>query len=239
MTFTISLWLIAITGLIGSYLAWRIEWISQSRWFRWGGLALFNALLVLMRLSMETIELSGGPGLAFSIVLSIAAACICWAPFIAFFMMHALVGLARSAVSLDNIRSAPSYSQAEAAAVQKDFQKALLLYHHAAMEHPEEPEPCRRMGELFLELKLPDDAIASFQDAQKRQKDTDDQLPIVFRISETLADCKGDVQNAIKAIEDFVSQHPEVEGREYADERLRRLRARMAGNSPAERESPK
>jgi tetratricopeptide (TPR) repeat protein len=231
MMFTISLWLIAITGLIGSYLAWRIEWISQARWFRWGGLALFNALLVLMRLGMQSLHPYD--------VIFIVLACIWWAPFIAFFILHALVGLARSAVSLDNIRVAPSYSQAEAATVQKDFKKAILLYWRAAMEYPEEPEPCRRMGELFLELKMPGDAITSFQEAQRRQKDTDDQLPIVFRISETLADDKGDVQAAIKVIADFVSQHPEVKGWEYADERLRKLRARMAGNSPAERKSPK
>lgn len=230
-----SFWLVAITGLISSYIAWRIEGMSRALWFRWGGLALFVGLVVLLRYEIR----NSSPVEMLPLVVIAAVTCLCWAPFIAFFFTHALVGLARSAVSLDDIKVPPGYSQAEAAAAQNDYRKALRLYHQVALEHPEEPEPHRRMGELFLLLNLPDDAIASFQDAQNRHQDACDQLPVVFRISEILADHKKDVRGAIQVIEDFLSQHPEVEGRAFAEERLRKLRARTAEGIPAERQDPK
>jgi hypothetical protein len=86
---------------------------------------------------------------------------------------------------------------------------------------------------------MPDDAIMSFQDALRRNPDAGDQLPMVFRISETLADHKNDARAAIEVIEDFLAQHPEVEGRPFAEERLRKLRARTEQGPAAERQNPK
>lgn len=230
-----SFWLIPIIGLLCSYVAWRIEGISRTLWFRWGGLALFVGLVVLMCHELRNSSPVEAPAMMFITIIML----LCWVPFIGFFFAHAIVGMARSAVSLDAIKLMPGYSQAEAATAQKDYRKALLLYHQAAGETPEEPEPHRRMGELFLLLNLPDDAIMAFQDAQKRNPDVDDQLPMVFRISETLGNYKNDVRGAIRVIEDFLAQHPDVGGRPFAEERLRKLRARTAEGVAAERQNPK
>jgi hypothetical protein len=60
---------------------------------------------------------------------------------------------------------------------------------------------------------------------------------MVFRISETLAEHKNDAPGAIRVIEDFLFRHPEVEGRLFAEERLRTLRARAAEGTPADRKN--
>jgi tetratricopeptide (TPR) repeat protein len=138
--------------------------------------------------------------------------------------------MARSALSLDDIKVPPAYSQAEAAASRKDFEEALRLYRKAAEEYPDEPEPCRRIAELYLTMGRPDDAVRAFRETEERQPDPRDKLLTVFAIVETLADVKKDLPGAIEILERFLTQYPDVKGREYAEGRIRLLRSRL-GNA--------
>jgi tetratricopeptide (TPR) repeat protein len=126
---------------------------------------------------------------------------------------------------VDTAKLSSSFRGAEAAAKRKDYPAALLLYHQAAAEYPEDPEPRRRIGEVFLETGLPDDAIISFRDAQKLVREPDDKLLLAFAIADTLVDYKKDVPGAVQVLEDFLANYPDVAGRPFAERRLQKMSA--------------
>ena len=179
MTLRIVLWIIGITGAVASCCAWRIEAIGRSRAFRWGGCALLAGLLLALGYQTEA--------LARENLLPIIAACIWWLPF-AVWLAFQGSGRRLTPRLVDRAKVSSSFRGAVAAAKRKDYHEALLLYHQAAAEYPEDPDPPRCMAELFLEAGLPDDAIVSFRDAQKLVRDPDDQLLLAFAIAETLAE---------------------------------------------------
>jgi len=221
--FIVTLVLIACSGAACSYLAWRVEHISRSRWFQWGGLALWVLLLILMQSQIEVRSAAEG---VFTLV-AIPVACIFWAPFVAFVVVHTLSRMVRALLSLDHIRVRPGYSEAEAAAARGDLERAMALYRRGAQAHPEDPEPHRRIADLYLRLGRPDDAIRAFRQAQDREPDPNDQLLIVFAIAEILADGKDDPAAALRVLEEFLDQYPQVRGRAFAEERIRALRSRL------------
>ena len=223
MDFVTSSVLIATAGAVCSYIAWRFEHISRSAWFRWGGLALWILLLVLMWSQVRM----RSPAEGVFTVVTISVVCMFWCPFMAFFLLNTLVSLVRSALSLDDIRIPPIYSMAEAAVARKELEEALRLYRRTALDHPDDPEPCRRMAEVFLKLERPDDAIRAFREAQEREPESEHKLLLTFAITETLADSKNDPSAATRVLEEFLKRHPDVKGRPYAEERIRALRERL------------
>jgi tetratricopeptide (TPR) repeat protein len=216
MKFHIVLWIIGVTGAIASCFAWRVEAITRSRAFRWGGCALLAGLLLLLRFRTKTLVQAD--------LLPIIAACVWWLPFVIWFIFQNL-GRRRTPRLVDLARTSASFRGAEAAAKRKDYPEAILLYHQAAVEYPEDPDPRRCLAEMFLEAGLPDDAIVSFRDAQKLVREPDDQLLLAFAIAETLVEYKKDMPAAIQVIEDFLAKHPDVAGRPFAEERLQKMRA--------------
>jgi len=226
MKFAFVILLIAAAGATASYVAWRLEWIARKPLFRWSGLGLFVVLLVVMRLSMRELRPSD--------VLLIVMGCIWWAPFLVLFAAEVIAGATRKALSLDDMRVPPAYSLAEAAAAQKDYDQALRLYHEIAVQHPDEPETYTRMAEIFLKLNLPEDAISCFRDAMAHEQIPANKLLLVFAIAETLVERKKDVPSAIREIAIFLKEHPEVEGRQYAEARIDRMVAQLAGQDKDE-----
>ncbi len=219
MKLRIVLWIIGITGAAASCCAWRIEAITRSRAFRWGGCALLAGLLLLLRYPTEALVREN--------LVPIIAACIWWLPFVAWFLFQNF-GRRRTPRLVDRAKVSSSFRGAAAAAKRKDYHEALLLYHQAAAEYPEDPDPRRCIAELFLEAGLPDDAIVSFRDAQKLVREPDDKLLLAFAIAETLAECKKDVPAAIRCLEDFLAKYPDVAGRPFAEQRLQKMRALLA-----------
>jgi len=216
MKLRIVLWIIGITGAVVSCCAWRIEAITRSRAFRWGGCALLAGLLLVLRYQAKT--------LAREDLLPIIAACIWWLPFAAWFVFQNF-GRRRTPRLVDRAKVSSSFRGANAAAKRKDYPEALLLYHQAAAEYPEDPEPRRCIGELFLETGMPDDAIVSFRDAQNLLRDPDDKLLLALAIADTLVDYKKDVPAAIQVLEEFLAKYPEVAGRSFAEKRLQKMSA--------------
>ncbi len=226
MGFFISLAIVALVGAIFSYVAWRVEQASSSPLFQWGGVGLWGVLLVIPWLQADIRTEAD----VFITVLGVAVSTLSWGPFIAHFVANRIFRLVRCLLSLDQIKVRPSYSLAEAATARKDLDKALHLYRRGAVAHPDDPEPHRRIAELFLKLHRPDDAIRAFREAQKREPDPEEQVLIVFAIAETVADSKSDPAAALRVLERFLEQHPGVKGKPYAEERIDILRRRLAGS---------
>jgi tetratricopeptide (TPR) repeat protein len=215
------LWIIGITGAAASGCVWRVEAIARSRAFRWGGCALLAGLLLLLRYRTKTLVRAD--------LLSVIMACIWWLPFAVWFIFQNF-GRRRTLRLMDSAKISSNFRGAEAAAKRKDYQEAILLYHRAAAEYPDDPDPRRCMAELFLEAGLPDDAIVSFRDAQKLQREPDDKLLLAFAIADTLVEYKKDVPAAIRVIEDFLARYPDVAGRPFAEGRLQKMRELLAEN---------
>ena len=135
-------------------------------------------------------------------LLPIIAACIWWLPFVVWLAFQGS-GRRLTPRLVDRAKVSSSFRGAVAAAKRKDYHEALLLYHQAAVEYPQDPDPPRCMAELFLQAGLPDDAIVSFLDAQKLVREPDDQLLLAFAIAEALAEDKKDVPAAIQVLEGF------------------------------------
>lgn len=202
----------------------------RSRLFRWGTVALYVALVVLMR-SQVSIQCRAD---AFVTVFGIVVASIFWAPCLAACVVQIIAGLTRAALSLDDIIVPPAYSKAEGAAVHGKLEEAIRLYRQAAEENPEEPEPFRRMAELHLKLQRADEAIQAFREAERREQDIGNKLLLVFAISEALADLKADIPAAIETIEQFVTQYPNLAGRSYTEQRIEALRERLGAGDERE-----
>jgi hypothetical protein len=221
MKLHIVLWIIGITGAVASGCVWRVEAVIRSRAFRWGGCALLAGLLLLLRYRTRPLVRADLP--------AVIAACIWWLPFAVWFLFQNF-GRRRTLRLMDSAKISSNFREAEAAAKRKDCQGAILLYQQAAAEYPEDPEPRRRMAELFLEAGLPDDAIVSFRDAQKLQMEPDDKLLLAFAIADTLVEHKKDVPAAIQVIEDFLARYPDVAGWPFAEARLQKMGALLAEN---------
>lgn len=227
MSFGLALGILFVAGCIMSYAAWRMERVSATAWFRWGGLGLWVGLLVLLSASI------GQPSIFHVIAILFLGSA--WIPFIVFFIVGTISSIVRKALSLDDMTVRPFYSHAEAAQARGDLQEALRLYREAAAEHPAEAEPCRRAGELYLKLNQPDLAIRSFRDAEERCSLPEDKAIHVFYIAETLAEQKGDFAAAIRTLEQYIAEHPNAESRRYAEQRIKLLRERQTGGTADER----
>ena len=137
MKLRIVLWIIGITGAVASCCAWRIEAITRSRAFRWGGCALLAGLLLVLGYQTEALVREN--------LLPIIAACIWWLPF-AVWLVFQNLGRSRPPRLVDRAKLSSSFRGAAAAAKRKDYREALLLYHQAAAEYPEDPDPRRCIG---------------------------------------------------------------------------------------------
>lgn len=223
MSFGWALALLFLGGCAASLVAWRFDRISATAWFRWGGLFLWIALLLNLRAAV-------GRGGNFDVFMLITLLLFgsSWIPFIIFFLVGGISSAVRKALSLDDMTIRPYYSHAEAAQKRGDLQEALRLYREVAAEHPGDPEPRRRAGELCLQLDQPDAAIRLFREAEELCASPEDKATHVFSIAETLSDCKKDIPAAIQALERFVADYPDAAARAYAERRIALLKERIA-----------
>lgn len=219
MSFGSALLLVVFSGVVMSFIALRREFITRTPWFRWGGVALFVVVLVILRKSIVELQ--------WTHVLMIAGVCLFWTPFFVMVLWYTVLGLTRSALSLDNVVVRPTYSLAEAAEAKRELTEAIRLYREAAAEYPQESEPYRRMGEIFLRLDQPGDALRAFREASDRQADPEQKMILVFAMAEVLADRRQDVPGALAVLEGFRERHPDAPGGEFLAERIERLKERI------------
>ena len=199
---------LAIQFVVGagfSLATFRDENLRKNRIMHFSGLAIFIFLGSFAGSKMEV----GSPLDAFIAVPALGLASAPWSLFFAYWVVEFIVDLARSAVGLKNLRVAPGYSQAEAALKRRDFDEAERFYRKLIDDFPDEPEPCRRLGELLLSRSRPTEAITCLKEAEKREPDPGMKIMHCFSVADILADHLGDVHEAITVIEKFAAQHPD------------------------------
>lgn len=218
MAFTVVVGLIVVIGGVFSYVAVRCETIAAKSWFRYGGLLTWLLLLLLLA------TVCGKP--AIENVLAALISAVFWFLFLASFMGNTIVQWARGAVSLDDIKVKPGYSQVETDIRRGRHEDALKQLSDIAAAHPLDPEPWRRRADLLLKLERIDDAVRAYREAAGRTEHPDDRAMILFAMTETMVDRKNDVTGAIAVLEGFVLEFPDCRTRPYADKRLQNLRSR-------------
>jgi tetratricopeptide (TPR) repeat protein len=224
--------LACVTGAVASFLAVRVENLSRKRWFQIGGLAVFLALTMLTWRSTRSSMNRGGQQAATDFIvtmISMMAVGLFWV----LFLLHSLGGIVantvRSLLSLDDLYVPPPYSLVDAAIAKRDYPTALQRLLEVVRDYPEEPVPLRRLGDLYLLMGRADEAVEAYRRAVVVEPDSEQKLLYVFSASEVLADVRNDPVSALTEIERFLAGFPQVKGREFADERMMRLRERISG----------
>jgi tetratricopeptide (TPR) repeat protein len=220
MAFAIVVGLIVLLGGVFSYVSMRSEEIAAKAWFRYGGLGVWVGLLILLKIVI------GGPS-GLGIFAGLLSG-VCWFVFLASFFGNTVARWARSALSLDDIPERPGFSRVETLVRRGRHPEALKALREIADAHPADPEPCRRQAELLLKLDRVDDAVRAFRLAADRTPHPDDRAMVLFAMTETMVDRKGDAAGAIAALEGFILEFPDCRSRPYVDKRLESLRAHPA-----------
>jgi hypothetical protein len=224
--------LACVAGATASFLAVRNEDLSRKRWFRVTGLAVFVLLLILTWHSIKPSMEQGGRQSAMDFIVAMGAVmvvCLCWAMFFVTSIGGTLANITRGMLSLDDIRIPPPYSLVDAAISKRDYPTALDRLLEVIRDYPEESGALRRLGDLYLLMDRPDDALASYRRAMEVEPDPGQKLLYIFNASEVLADLRHDPVAALTEIERFLASYPEVKGRVFAEERMTRLRRRISG----------
>jgi hypothetical protein len=219
-------------GLAASVISIRAEDLSRTKWFRFTGLGVFLFFMMLMWNSLAPSVKAGGTqavsemGMAmfFTIIIS-----VCWAVFFASFIGGTVANIVRSLISLDAIRNPPPLSLVDAAIKQRDYPVALERVQEVIRDFPDEPQPLRKLAELYLLMDRPDDAVQSYRRAAVVEPEESQKMVDTFNAADVLADVRRDLPAALDEIMRFIQLHPDVRGREFADERIGRLRERITG----------
>ena len=219
-------------GLAASFIAVRLENLSRTKWFRFTGLGVFLFFLALMWNSLRPSVSAGGTqagGEMVAAIFFVVLVSFCWAVFFANFVGGTVANIIRSLVSLDDIRNPPPMSLVDAAITQRDYPTAMERLQTVIRDYPEEPQPLRRLAELYLLMDRPDEAVQSYRRAAAVEPEIPQKLVDIFNAADILADVRHNLPAALDEIEGFVNLHPDVRGREFADERMARLRERISG----------
>ena len=231
MSFITSIGIMIVLGIGFSVVSFGSENIRKSRIFHFAGLAIFIAMLAY---ACSRISISSQAG-AFVTILALAVTGIVWGPFFAYWGAEFISSVARSAIGLNDIRVPPAYGPAEGALARRDYEEAERLFRELIDEYPDEAQPCSRLGELLLSRNRLQEALACFKEAENREPDVGVKLIHRLSAADILADCLNDPQGAISMLQEFADSCPEGEAREYAEERIKVLRARVRGSTEKSR----
>jgi len=227
MSFLTSIGIMIVLGIGFSVVSFGSENIRKSRIFHLAGLAVFIGMLAY---TCAQISISSQAG-AFITVLALAVTGVTWGMFFAYWGAELVSSLARSAIGLNDIRVPPAYGPAEGALARRDYEEAERLFRELIDEYPDEAQPCSRLGELLLSRDRLEEALACFKEAENREPDVGVKLIHRFSVADILADRLNDPQGAIAMLQEFADSCPEGEAREYAEERVNVLRARLRGST--------
>ena len=168
-----------------------------------------------------------GSSLGLAVMFLIVGLCsLPWLPFILRVIEFYVERGAVVAMSDHRLRIRPTYSKAEAAEAQKNFEGAAVAYREIIAEHPKDPEPRRRLAEVAAREGDAETATRAMAEALRLTGDVGEKYMLVIRLAELHADLARDIPAAIRALESVLQAHPKHPSGDFARQRLLLLRRR-------------
>jgi len=224
----------AVMALVGAGYS-AASWINREavynpifRWSGVGGIFLGWALIgSAARGPLAAAGDQGSIGGLMLILFVMGFASSPWAIFVIAFLRWAVDRGAVSLMSDNRLKIRPAYDKAEAAEARHDFTSAEALYRDLATQHPDEPEPLRRLAELLVKRGDPRSSVEPMERAIRIEENPNEKFLLSIRLSEILADDAHDAASAAKVLADLIAAFPDNPGVRFAQERLRLLRQRQ------------
>ncbi len=221
--------ILALFYNVGLYCALRLDvafhgtLLRHCRWFQWMaicGIFLFDGNAV------GTFFSSMGQASVFMMLPYCGILALSLLPFVLFMIGEGVDAVRKGAMSDGNIKVARTYDQAEAAVKQKDFARAETLLREAIEEDPHDPEPHRRVADLFIAKGDVPGAIRELRQAAALTKDPEPRTVTLFRIVDLLAERANDPEAAEAAAKGILYEYKGTKYAEMAQARLDRLAQR-------------
>lgn len=125
------------------------------------------------------------------------------------------------------VASRPGYSAAESLAVRGRFEEAIRAYETAAVEEPDDPEPCLRIARIErMDLKRPQRALEALRAARGRAEPGSKTMMMIGReIVEILLRDMNDPSRAMPELARLAATHPGTPIGTWAARELAELKA--------------
>ncbi|MBI3272782.1 MAG: tetratricopeptide repeat protein [Planctomycetes bacterium] len=152
-----------------------------------------------------------------------ALSAFCLLPFLTFLVGEYFQRGQRFLLSLDQLKVARTYDQAEALERKQDWEGALAAYRKYVASDPEDAEAWRRMAEIHLKLEAVDAAIACLSAVVPKLQELEPKGVVAFRLAEILAERRGDRAGARQVLLTFEKEATGTKLAEYARRRIEGL----------------
>ena len=121
-----------------------------------------------------------------------------------------------------------TYDQAEAAEARRDYAGAERLYLEAIPEDEKDPEPLRRLADLYVKMERWDEASTFLRRAVDLTHDIEAKFMLIFQLADMLDEDLTNPAAALAELERLARDHPHARGIEYVTPRIESLRRRLA-----------
>lgn len=130
---------------------------------------------------------------------------------------------AKAVIGLDRMTVRRSYDLAEKAEKDREWGRAVELYHEETRRDATDPEPWRRIAELEVKRGRLAESVGPYREAARITASVEDQVTILFRLADVLQRL-GQVEEAKRVLESVARDRQGTKFADFAQERLRSCR---------------
>ena len=121
----------------------------------------------------------------------------------------------------DNVT--PFYGPAEILAARRDYADAVREYQQYLARNPDDPEPHRRIANIYIEEERYAEAVAEFRSYLNKARDPENAYTVLFELLDVL-ERQGAEESVLRAeIRAVTGRFPDAPQQQYADARLAAL----------------
>lgn len=204
------------------YIIFRAESLRDFWGFHIGAVV---AIIIFVPLMIGAGRPAGGQiniGLFFNLMMMVLAG-ILYVPFFVYLIVCYGSKTWDSMSGISDIKVRKTYSKAEAAEKERNYEEAMGYYRKELERDPEDAEARRRLAELFHNTGDWDSALKTFRVAYTFEKEEENRAGIAFRIVDILLAKEEDL-TALKELEHIKREFPNTQYARHATERVQRLK---------------
>ena len=222
MRFEIFVFINIALAIVLNYIIFRAESLRDFWGFHIGAVV---AIIIFVKLMIGAGRPAGGQvhiGLIVNMMM-MAVAGILYVPF--FIHLIAFYGSKTwdSLTGVSDIKVRKTYSKAEAAEKERNYEEAMGYYRKELERDPEDAEARRRLAELLHNTGNWDSALKTFRVAYTFEKEEENRAGIAFRIVDILLAKEEDL-TALKELEHIKREFPNTQYARHATERVQKLK---------------